>query len=134
MKVKVWRVEHRDNGRIGMYNKEYHAFINATEGDCDATATEKHPSPMTDDPLGFWDLGNSCEWNFGFSSLAQMRNWIYKAKWRRNLAKLDFVLACYEVDAEHFRRSNFQAIFWFDMAERIEVRDVDYADKSRVKS
>lgn len=128
----IWRIENENGG--GMYRSGHNDFgtIAAEVGDW---ASDRHPSPIWDDALGWGDI---CPyerdlWKFGFASLSQMRQWVYKAKWRRSLDEIGFSLVCYRVPDEYGRRSNFQAIFRHDLGVIVEVRQVSYADQRQAK-
>lgn len=130
----IWRLE--DEGGRGIYAYDY--FDEATNYEktgADGCAGSPHPTPSNDPALGWYDIPD-CDrdhYHFGFATLSQMRQWVYKAVWRRKLSDMDILLNKYEVPAEFARRSNFQAVFWKDKATLIESRRPDYADKSRVK-
>lgn len=126
----VWRIE--DDDGAGMY--QYDGLIEAAEGELNDNADKSvHPNPIWDTQLGFNELPNWMDWYFGFATLSQMRQWVYKAKWRRKLRELGYLLVKYEVPDEGFRRSQYQAIFHKYSATIVERRAVDYADK-RMKS
>lgn len=127
----IWRIE--DENGEGMYRS---SSRNVGEvDDTESWSSARHPCPNFDDGLGWSDI--DCDerdlWKFGFATLSQMRQWVYRAKWRRGLDEIGFSLVCYSVPDEFGRRSNFQAIFRADLAERVEVRQVAYADQLQAK-
>lgn len=122
----IWRIENEDGE--GIYRGSTGLF-NIDEGSTMTSA--RHPCPIYDNGLGWTDIDSSERelWKFGFATLAQMRQWVYKSKWRIGLDQLGFSLVRYRVPDEFCRRSNFQAIFHSGHVERVEVRRVCYADK-----
>lgn len=127
----IWRIEDENGG--GMYRGGCEGFATVA-ADVSDWATDRHPSPLWDEALGFFDIDRDEReyWKFGFATLSQMRQWVYKAAWRRGLDDLGYSLVCYRVPDEFGRRSNFQAIFHSGRAERVEVRQVGYADRRDV--
>lgn len=76
-------------------------------------ATDKHPCPHNDSKLVdenkelFYSIGDN-EWRFdasefifGFSSVDQLRRWLYNDSWLESLDKEGFVLSIYEGDVRH---------------------------------
>lgn len=124
----IWRIE--DENGEGMYRGS--RTIEEVD-DMTSWSSSRHPCPHFDDGLGWNDI--DCDerdaWKFGFATLGQMRQWVYKAKWRKGLDEIGFSLVCYRVPDKFGRRSNFQAIFHSEHAERVEVRQVSYADKRK---
>ena len=126
----IWRIEDENGG--GMYRGSGDGFARVA-AECGDWASDRHPSPLRDAVLGFCDIDpdERDRWKFGFATLGQMRQWVYKAKWRKGLDELGYQLNCYRVPDGFANRSNFQAIFHEDHAVLVETREVGYADKRK---
>jgi len=75
--VTIYRVE--NNNKEGMYG--------GSDVPCswEMVESKTHPSPYEDDKIKpFWDR-HSKDLQFGFSSIQQLRFWIYKKEWREQL-------------------------------------------------
>lgn len=131
--MQIWRIEDENGG--GMYRGGGEGFA-VVAADVGEFSGPRHPSPMWDYALGYYDIdGDERDYyKFSFATLAQMRQWVYRAAWRRGLDELGYRLNCYEVPDEYARRSNFQAVFHEGHAKLIETRLVGYADQLQAKS
>ena len=127
-KMKIWRLE--DSEGAGVYRGGNYYLKATWDDDEDCNNVNRHPTPHNDDALGFYDIHSSIRYDyiFGFTSLSQMHQWVYRAKWRRALTNMSIQLNCYEVDSEHVRRSPFQAIFNKNYAKLVESRKPNYRD------
>lgn len=128
----IWRIENENGG--GMYRGGCEGFATVAAG-VGGWVTDRHPNPLWDEALGFDDIDpdERDRYKFGFATLGQMRQWVYKAAWRRGLDEIGFSLNCYRVPDEYGRRSNFQAIFHEGHAVLVETRQVSYADQLQAK-
>lgn len=114
------RIEHKDTGR-GMYvNGGGMSYLPYTIYDIQAHARAdngrppKHPNPRDDSLLvqNFKSKGldlnaHLYDFIFGFSSMEQLRTWMYDDRWLATLHKNGFVLCEYEGEIIH---GNAQAI------------------------
>jgi hypothetical protein len=89
-----------------------------TGDNCEATRemhdTFRHPPPYQDARLrDAWDekyyAGSQHLYNFGFSSLDQLRMWIYRDEWRRLLHDAGFFIHAYSAD--NYILGDTQAVF-----------------------
>lgn len=86
--------------------------------------TKRHPCPEDDSRL--W--GNYLKrpeigvyyFHFGFSSIAQLRAWLYKDEWLERMHEMGGVLKVYDVDAEHVVLGNAQVMFLKEQANSCE--------------
>lgn len=96
--------------------------------------TDRWPSPYADIKFiedttkkrGLDELDNirySCHDKFGFSSVSQMKRWVYKKKWRKALSQFGMDLCVYEVPLEHVIIGTSQCTFDSRYAELVEVLD-----------
>lgn len=107
---KFYRIE--DERGYGMYRSGVApGCVQDMQPFCMDTEQDRHPTPRNDERL--WDqvkdrgLSDNCffcqlnskaeKYFFGFSSKKQLRAWIYKRKWRVELAKSELLLVIYEV-------------------------------------
>lgn len=103
---KIFRIE-TESG-VGMYRGPDWDGVWET-----GAATHKHPCPHNDSKLIdenidlFYSLGDN-EWRFGdddfifgFSSIDQLRRWLYNDSWLESLDSEGFVLSIYEGDVRH---------------------------------
>lgn len=123
----VWRLED-EKGRGIYYDTNYYYEAASDDGFHVCNTIERHPAPQNDPQLGWELIRNREEYSFGFNTLEQMHQWVYKSKWRKNLAELGVQLNKYEVNAKYFRRSAFQAVFHKEHAKLVESRRPDYRD------
>jgi hypothetical protein len=115
--IKVLRVENDE--RIGMY-------ASRPKAECihSMQSVENHPCPNEDAALSSiwyeickdWEFKN--DWHFAFSDLRQLRNWIYKAEWRYELAAAGLKISVYEVT--HYHLGDTQCIFKWEGSQLIE--------------
>lgn len=121
--VRVYRVEHLKTG-AGLYQDGvYRQWLGG-----DDENYSKHPMPVEDPALrGCWDAfqrRHSSSLRFGFASPAQMRRWLYKARYRQKLDELGFRLVCYEVPDDLALIGESQAAFVRDKAKRLRARRI----------
>ena len=85
--VIVYRLETVDG--IGVYNTE---ALNCVHLD-----RQRHPLPQ-DDSLLMHNIGDRRirGYHFGFSSIEQLRHWLYNDKWIRDVSKHGIFLSVYE--------------------------------------
>lgn len=91
---------------------------------CDASSSmheHRHPLPSDDAALkDKWiNLKNATHYKFGFSSIEQLKFWIYKLKWRKELAKAGYCVYIFETD--DFLIGDTQAVFVKDTATLVET-------------
>lgn len=80
----------------------------------------RHPSPREDSKLydGIkillkkrGDIAfNFSLFKYGFSSLGQLKSWIYKKEWKKGLHKAGFSLSIYKCEEENFVAGDTQAV------------------------
>lgn len=109
--MTVYRVE--NSLGAGMYRGCNVPSLDDAYNEC------RHPMPSKDSKLmrslddanlvGRYDEVDWSPWRFGFSSLEQMRRWLYNDVMRSDLKKAGFFVAVYESDEEH--HGDTQAIF-----------------------
>lgn len=92
--MKIYRVEHADNG-VGPYNSKYAPEGMAHEHSADRAG---HPSPVVDGIVEFYSDIRP-EYLCGLTERAAIFAWF--DGWLRTLHERGFVLATYEVPAEH---------------------------------
>lgn len=110
----IYRVEHRTSRR-GMYNSEDGWEIMKEVGMTDSG--EKYPCASEDSKLcksletkGLEAKGSTLYpgFRFGFSSIKQLKNWLYSPRLRRRLYEANFVISKYKVP---IFRGDSQAVF-----------------------
>lgn len=115
----IYRVE-RENGG-GMY------YTNSDDITFEMQDSMRHPPPHKDAKLkkawgklcdGDWSYKSS--WSFGFSTIEQLKNWIYQTEWREILTNLEYYVVSYNAKEYHF--GDTQAIFRKETANRLEVK------------
>ena len=123
----VWRLE--DSGGRGMYGEfrdsSYFYYASMGSGEDDPAPENVHPLPY-EDPLLKFAPWNS-DYYFGFSSIEQMRRWIYKDEWLSRLAAYGIMLNLYKVPREFCNHGKDQSCFRLSYADMIEshVPDAD---------
>lgn len=72
-----------------------------------------HPGPFTDKGLKnlFLQYDELFAFNFGFSSLRQLKDWFFNREDRQLIAECGIVCAVYEVEDEHFHLGERQCVF-----------------------
>jgi hypothetical protein len=111
--MRVWRIENRES-RLGMYSG-----VGASP--LDEGASSRHPTPLGDSLL-CKSIANSCktcnvllhltkhkEYRYGFSSLEQLRSWVYKDEWLSFYHNRNFALVEYDADIAY--QGNTQCVF-----------------------
>lgn len=91
----------------------------------------RHPSPFEDSAL-MADLENkglpsptNREWRYGFASLDQLRNWLYKAEWRSTLAFHGFFISIIDVSNLDCAIGDTQAMMRnFTRAGQLDIRSL----------
>lgn len=94
----------------------------------------RHPMPWYDSKLmrsldsaghvSGYDAVIWSPWRFGFSSLEQMRRWLYNDRMRYELQDAGFFVAVYESDEEH--HGDTQAVFKRNspLVRRIDITEI----------
>ena len=84
-----------------------------------------HPGPFTDSGLrsSSFRFGELLEFNFGFSSLRQLRDWFFNRADRQLISECGIVCAVYEVEDEHFHLGERQCVFKKSHAKKVEIVD-----------
>jgi hypothetical protein len=118
----IYRIEDEDGG--GVYRGD-----NSDMNPMGGSVSDRHPLPADDsllqESLRFRmrrDLAKEYQWKhwtsfleddfiFGFSSIDQMRNWVYQDVWLRKLDKGGFFLSEFNVPKHHVCVGNTQAVF-----------------------
>ena len=72
-----------------------------------------HPGPFTDKWLKniFFQCDDLLEFNFGFSSLRQLKDWFFHREDRQLISECGIVCAVYEAEDEHFHLGERQCVF-----------------------
>lgn len=110
----VYRIE--DDKGVGMYHSS------KVEGDeyCVPVDYDRHPTPFDDSLLcNKWREMSVIDRKshiFGFSSVEQLRNWIYNDLWLKNLHEEGFVISVFSVERENVIEGHTQALFVRDKA------------------
>ena len=80
-----------------------------------------HPGPFTDKGLrtSSFRIGELLEFNFGFSSLRQLRDWFSHRGDRQLISECGIVCAVYEVEDEHFHLGERQCVFKKGHAKKV---------------
>ena len=123
----VYRVETVDG--IGMYG----CGVNCVNFEMDDD--RRHPLPKDDAELSvFWERLSSDDRDgirFGFSSIDQLKSWIYKKSWRKEIAKSGLIVSVYR--ARFVRVGATQAVFKLKTAKKIGTVDILNLDAPMVK-
>ena len=84
-----------------------------------------HPCPFTDKGLrnSSFRFDELLEFNFGFSSLSQLRDWFFHRADRQLISECGVVCAVYEVEDEHFHLGEKQCVFKKSHAKKVETVD-----------
>jgi hypothetical protein len=121
MLTTVYRIEDVDQG--GVYRGSNRYYIPSQMDDA-----ERHPIPKDDSKLiesfGYnydtfedeyfrFDL---IDYNFGFSSIDQLRNWFYKDEWLLKLSEY-FKVGVYTIDLNYVKMGHTQVCFRMNEAE-----------------
>lgn len=116
--MKIYRVE--DDQGTGMYRTS----IALREMNC---SDKRHPSPWDDmklsEPWENMDLYERSKMFFGFSSLDQLKFWIYLEEWRKLLKKEGYFISVYECEPDDAIIGETQAIFIRSSATKIQQLD-----------
>jgi hypothetical protein len=116
---RIWRLETKD-GR-GVYESGHYWKVADHEPD-------RHPTPFLDLGLDFNSWEEIGKFHFGFASIEQYTQWMYRRKWRMGFEEKDLVLSRYEVPVRHSRVGDKQAVFKKKYAKLIEQRSPAYMD------
>ena len=104
-KVEVFRVENSDN--VGMYSADASKDMFDLQG--------RHPTPGDDIKLGpVWEkmeVGRKDRMRFAFSSIEQLKCWIYSKPLRESLTDEEFSINVYSVSEEHTHIGETQCVF-----------------------
>lgn len=92
----------------------YHAIGGLCECATYRTGT-RHPMPWSDTALRWDHLRNILgvpkdHCYFGFSSLDQLKSWLYRQEWREYLHENGFVVKAWELPEESMHSGNAQAV------------------------
>lgn len=124
MFVEILRVE--TETKVGMYRNNSLASEEMHE------MSGRHPAPFSDTKIGpYWNYrlpGHCSNKLFGFTSIEQLRFWIYKAEWRESLHDEGYAISYYEVPEEYALLGDTQAIFVVSEArlvKRVSFKDLD---------
>ena len=116
---KIWRLEHKDGA--GIYASGIAVCVMES-----ILASARHPMPHDDVGLrDVWGDVGSCDWYFGFASLAQYRAWFFKRAHRKAFEMAGAVLRLYVVPAHSYHRGMNQAIFIRAQAHVVQERSPD---------
>lgn len=123
----LYRGENRDNNPLVLDDGEL--FF----------GSDKHPIPWDDSRLmASYELADqrskyesadgvsSCylhDYHYGFSSPEQMRSWIYKDQWLKDMGPNGFRLAVFEMDERDVLLGNTQACFLRENAKTVTFHD-----------
>jgi len=116
---KIFRIENEAGKGIYVGDSKVSSDLYEIDG-----PSPRHPRPEDDSLLmkSFEDSGRNVSneryflfsvtpFKFGFTSVEQLRNWIYNDEWLISLAEEEFVLAVYEVADENVMVGNTQACY-----------------------
>lgn len=85
-------------------------------------SSDRHPDPQQDAALsGPWfDLtyDERANYFFGFSTIEQLKSWIYRTSWRQRLDKADFRVVVY--DTAEYIIGDTQAVFKMHTASVVQ--------------
>jgi hypothetical protein len=116
--MRIYRVENKLDQ--GMYTGAYSLC-----DIMDTRSTPRHPTPNNDSGLSddYWEfMDKTAQYRFGFSTLAQLRSWLYDDEWLRALHGWDYRLSLY--DAKKAIVGNTQALFDLAGAVRTSQRSL----------
>lgn len=84
-----------------------------------------HPGPFTDKGLRniFFKCDEFLAFNFGFSSLRQLRDWFSNREDRQLIAECGINCVVYEVEDEHFHLGERQCVFKKSHAKKVGTVD-----------
>lgn len=110
--IKVYRAENDE--LEGMYSSEVSRFMFELQS--------RHPSPHDDMALkGPWnqicDDDRTSEFHFGFSSIEQLKFWIYMEEWRQGLTEEGFKISVYEIEEAYTLIGETQCVFQTEYAQ-----------------
>lgn len=120
----IYRIEDEDGG--GPYRGD-NSHLNPFGS---TSASDRHPLPVDDSLLQesirfrmgrdlsasdatwiHWSSFLESDFIFGFTSIDQMRNWVYKDEWLYTMDKNGFFLSEFNVPKHHVCVGNTQAVF-----------------------
>lgn len=109
-RVTIYRIEHKDQPRKGLYSSLTSGSMFDISG--------RHPAPESDSALAnTWR--EYCGCYFGFGSVEQLKAWIYNDKWLIDLDAEGYRLAIFEAKG---CIGNTQAIFKWQTREEEGTR------------
>lgn len=122
---QVYRIHAKDTVFAGMYRSS-----DICPCSPDINSYDRHPTPSHDDGLSeewqkLCDNGKSDEFLFAFGSKAQLKSWVYKAKWKKDLHDRGFVVS--KIKSSYYFKGDTQAIFHseeFEIIEEISILDL----------
>ena len=84
-----------------------------------------HPGPFTDKRLKnlFLQWGELLAFNFGFSSLRQLKDWFFNREDRQLISECGIVCVVYEVEDGHFHEGEKQCVFKKRHAKKVGTVD-----------
>lgn len=120
-KELCFRVEHKDH-KAGVYNSSCRA-----PGTQSSFEDPRHPSPMEDQSIRpFWinlmQTDYADKYYFGFSSMDQLRRWIFSEEYMNHLKHKHMVIGIYQTDDYHI--GDTQMVFRKERAIRIGAADI----------
>lgn len=119
--MKVYRIQ--DDAGIGFYRSYYWRM--------DGKVTINHPTPDDDAKLCMvyedigrtdWLTGKSPVVRYGFATLTQMRQWVYKEEWRIAMHKHGFKV--HVLDAEQAWAGDTQAMYMPHNVTTLEILSI----------
>lgn len=101
----IYRVE-KENGQ-GLYRDNDYPFS------YEMVDSMRHPLPSDDALLSiFWNAlsyESMAKFHFGYSSIEQLKSWVYRTSWREEIDKAGFRVNVYET--ENYKTGDTQAVF-----------------------
>lgn len=115
---RVYRLETLEG--VGVYTaREIYPMLTRILNDY--VGLPNHPGPFTDKGLrnSSFRIGELLEFNFGFSSLRQLRDWFFLREDRQLISECGIVCAVYEVEDGHFHLGEMQCVFKKSHAKKV---------------
>jgi len=120
--MRIFRIQNKHG--IGMYTAQAEITY------CMLELDGRHPPPLDDTRLcaAIEATGRHCQfgdYNFGFSSLDQLRSWVYRAEWRSGLEAEGFFVV--ELETAEVYKGDTQAV-WLTSDPISEVRVISWEE------
>ena len=115
---RVYRLETLEG--VGVYTaREIHPMLTSILNEY--VELPNHPGPFTDKGLKniFFKCDELLAFNFGFSSLRQLKDWFFHREDRQLISECGIVCAVYEVEDEHFHLGERQCVFKKGHAKKV---------------